>query len=438
MKWKILNILGILIGIAIGAGLFYQLISTRPVTKKKKPPDFRPMAEVKTVNARSYNAVIYGYGTVRSSEQLDVLSEIPGMIVEMGTNASEGNLVKKDELLFRIDDSSIAAEIEQLTAQISAINAQLREIKVQRESDLRLLEIEKRVFELAKKDHERLLKILKNKSISEQQVHAAETRRNERLLALERRRATIDLSEQKLAVLKANRQAASATLKAKKIQLSKTVIRAPYRCRIENVRVRLYQVIQSNTQLAGIYPVDSPTEVTIPIETRHMAALYDFDELDRNVPPWEQIKLKVDIFWKALGQEHRIAGHLNRIGAQLDQTTRSIKAIIQMPGPSERMRRKIGRGLLPGTFVKVAIHGKRYQNVLVIPEKAMNTDNSLYLVKNGKLKKIDVEPIVILGRDVILPVTSALPSGSKVVLNDMPGAFEGSPVRLWEKKTGKS
>ena len=438
MRWKIMNILGILIGIAIGAGLFYQLISTRPVTKKKKPPDFRPMAEVKTVKARSYNAVIYGYGTVRSSEQLGVLSEIPGMIVEMGPNASEGNLVKKDALLFRIDDSSIAAEIEQLTAQISAINAQLREIKVQRESDLRLLEIEKRVFELAKKDHERLLKILKNKSISEQQVHAAETRRNERLLALERRRATIDLSEQKLAVLKANRQAASATLKAKKIQLSKTTIRAPYRCRIENVRVRLYQVIQSNTLLAGIYPVDSPTEVAIPIETRHMTALYNFDKLDRGIPPWEQVKVKVDIFWKALGREYKITGHLNRIGAQLDQATRSIMAIIEMPGPAERMRRKIGRGLLPGTFVKVAIHGKRYQNVLVIPEKAMNTDNSLYLVKDGKLKKVGAEPIVVLGRDVILPVTSALPSGSKVVLNDMPGAFEGSPVRLWEKKADKS
>jgi multidrug efflux pump subunit AcrA (membrane-fusion protein) len=438
MKWKILNILGILIGIAIGAGLFYQLISTRPVTKKKKPPDFRPMAEVKTVKARSYNAVIYGYGTVRPSEQLDVLSELPGMIVEMGPNTSEGNLVKKNDLLFRIDDSSIAAEIEQLTAQISAINAQVTEIKVQREGDLRLLEIEKRVLELAKKDHERLLNIFKNKSVSEQQVQASETRRNERLLAYERRRASIDLSNQKRAVLKANRQAASATLKAKKIQLSKTIIRAPYRCRIENVRVRLHQVIQSNTLLASIYPVDSPTEVAIPIETHHMPALYDFDKLERGIPPWEQVKVKVEIFWKALGQEYQMTGHLNRIGAQLDQTTRSIKAIIQMPGPSERMKKKIGRGLLPGTFVKVAIHGKRYQNVLVIPEKAMNTDNSLFLVKEGKLKKVGVEPIVVLGRDVILPVTSAMPSGSKVVLNDMPGAIEGSPVRLWEKKAGKS
>ena len=164
MRWKIMNILGILIGIAIGAGLFYQLISTRPVTKKKKPPDFRPMAEVKTVKARSYNAVIYGYGTVRSSEQLGVLSEIPGMIVEMGPNASEGNLVKKDALLFRIDDSSIVAEIEQLRAQITAIDAQLTEVKVQQESDTRLLEIEKKVFELAKKDHERLLEIFKKKT----------------------------------------------------------------------------------------------------------------------------------------------------------------------------------------------------------------------------------------------------------------------------------
>ena len=438
MRRKILNILGVLIGIAIGVGLFYQLVSTRPVTKKKKPPDFRPMAEVKTVKARSYDAVIYGYGTVRSSEQVDVLSEVPGMIVEMGPNASEGNHVKKNGLLFRIDDSSIAAEIEQLTAQISAIDAQLEEMKIQRKSDLRLLEIEKRVLDLAKEDHERLLNIFMNKSVSEQQVQAAETRRNERLLAYERRQATIELSDQKLAVLKANRQAASATLKAKKIRLSKTIIRAPYRCRIEKLRVRLHQVIQSNTLLASIYPIDSPSEVAIAIETRHMPALYDFDKLNRGIPPWKQVTLKADIFWKALGREYTMTGHLHRIGAQLDQTTRSITAIIQMPGPSERMRKEMGRGLLPGTFVKVAIHGRRYQNVLVVPEKALNTDNSLYLVKNGTLTKVGAEPIVVLGRDVILPVSSTLPSGSKVVLNDMPGAFEGSSVRIWEKKADKS
>ena len=434
MRVKILNALGIFIGIAIGVGLFYQLISTRPIQKKKKPPDFRPTAEVKTVKAQSYDAMIRGYGTVRPSERLDVLSEIPGMVVEMGPDAVEGNLVEKDALLFRIDDSSIVAEIEQLRAQITAIDAQLTEVKVQQESDTRLLEIEKKVFELAKKDHERLLEIFKKKLVSEQQVQVAETRRNERLLAMEKRLANIALGNQKLAVLKANRQASLAMLKAKRIQRSKTIIRTPYRCRIENVKAKMHQVIQLNTLLASIYPVDSPIEAAIPIETRHMSALYDFDTLDRNIPPWEQVKLRADIFWTSLGQKQKITGFLSRIGAQLDETTRSITAIIEMPGPYERMRKNIGRGLLPGTFVRVVIHGRGYKNILVVPEKAMNTDNTLYLIKDGKLSKVDVEPIIVLGTDVILPVTPAMPSGSKVVLNDIPGAFEGSSVRPWEKE----
>ena len=438
MKRKLLNALGIFIGIAVGVGLFYQLISTRPVQKKKKPPDFRPTAEVKTVKAQSYDAMILGYGTVRPSERLDVLSEIAGMVVEMGPDAVEGNLVEKDALLFRIDDSSIVAEIEQLRAQITAIDAQLTEVKVQQESDTRLLEIEKKVFELAKKDHERLLEIFKKKLVSEQQVQVAETRRNERLLAMEKRLANIALGNQKLAVLKANRQASLAMLKAKRIQRSKTIIRAPYRCRIENVRAKTYQVIQPNTLLASIYPVDSPIEAAIPIETRHMSALYDFDTLDRNIPPWKQVKLRADIFWTSLGQKQKITGHLSRIGAQLDETTRSITAIIEMPGPYERMRRNMGRGLLPGTFVRVVIHGRGYKNILVVPEKAMNTDNTLYLIKDGKLSKVDVEPIIVLGTDVILPVTPAMPSGSKVVLNDIPGAFEGSSIRLWEKEADTS
>jgi RND family efflux transporter MFP subunit len=434
MRVKILNALGILIGIAVGVGLFYQLISTRPVQKKKKPPDLRPTAEVKTVKAQSYDAVIHGYGTVRPSERLDVLSEIPGMVMEIGPDASEGSLVEKGELLFRIDDSSIVAEIEQLRAQIASIDAQIAEVKIQQENDIRLLEIEKQVFELANKDHERLINIYKKRLISEQQVQTAETRKDERLLAVEKRRATIDQADQKLAALKANRQAARATLKAKRIQLSKTIIRAPYRCRIENVEARMYQVIQPNTLLASIYPVGFPIEAAIPIETRYMPALFDFDKLERNIPPWEQVKLRADVHWMSLGQEQKIMGHLSRIGAQLDETTRSITAIIEMPGPYERMRGDMGRGLLPGTFVRVAIHGRHYENVLVVPAKAMNTDNSLYLVKDGTLRKVAVEPIVVLGSDVILPVTPTMPSGSKVVLNDISGAFEGSPVRIWEEE----
>lgn len=434
MRGKILNALGIIIGIAVGAGLFYYLISTPPVQEKKRPPELLPTAEVTTLKAQSYDAVIHGYGTVRPSERLDVLSEAPGMIVEIGPNAAEGNLVEKGALLFRIDDSSIVAEIEQLTAQIASIDAQHAEVKVQQENDIRLLEIEKQVFEVAKKDLERLINIYEKKLVSEQQVQAAETRSNERLLAVEKRRAAIAQADQKLAALKANRQAASAMLKAKKIQLSKTVIRAPYRCRIETISVGTYQVIQAHTVLAGIYPVDSPIEAAIPIETRHISALYDYDKLDRNSPPWDQVKLKADIHWSALGEEQTITGHLSRIGAQLEETTRSVTAIIEMPGPYEKKRDNTGRGLLSGTFVRVAIHGRRYENILVVPVKAMSTDNSLYLVKDGKLHSVVVEPIVVLGTDAILPVTPAMPSGSKVVLNDIPGAFEGSPVRVWEKK----
>ena len=43
--------------------------------------------------------------------------------------------------------------------ELSSIDAQRAEVKVQQENDVRLLEIEKPVFEVAKKDHERLINI---------------------------------------------------------------------------------------------------------------------------------------------------------------------------------------------------------------------------------------------------------------------------------------
>lgn len=434
MKGKALNALGLLLGIAVGVGLLYMLISTRPESKKGKPPDSRPLAEVKSVFPQTYAAIVEGYGTVSPSETLTVVSEVGGMLIQQGEDVAEGGLLEKGSLLFRIDSSSIVAEIEQLEAQIAAIDAQIAEIGVQSESDRKLLEIEKEVFEVAKRDYERSLSLFKKKLISEQAVQANEARKNEQLLSLEKRRSAISANIHKEAVLKANRQAAVATLKAKKVLLTKTVLRTPYKCRVVDVHARLYQAVPPGAALATIYPVDSPTEVSVPVESRHLAALFDFDTLKRGQPPWKQIKLKADIYWESFGEEQKLSGYLSRIGAQRDPNVRTVNVIIELPGPMERAMQEGPRGLLPGTFVRVAIHGRRYENVMVIPERALVTAHSIFVVKDGALKEVTIQPLLVLNNDVILPVTPSLPSGSKVVLTELAGAFEGIPVRILEGK----
>jgi len=434
MKGKFLNAVGLLLGIAVGVALLYFFIATRPEAKRRRPPDSRPLAEVKTVVPQSYAAVVEGYGTVRPSATLNVVSEVGGMIIQQGKDAAEGSLLEKDSLLFRIDSSSIVAEIEQLEAQIAAIDAQISEIGVQSESDQKLLEIEKRVFEVAKRDYERSLSLFKKKLISEQAVQANEARKNERLLSLEKRRSALSINVHKVAALKANRQGAVATRKAKRVLLAKTILRTPYRCRVVKMDARLYQAVQPGLVLATIYPVDSPTEVSVPIESRHLSALFDFDMLERGRPPWKQVKLKADVFWKSFGKERKLSGYLSRMGAQRDPNVRTVSVIIELPGPGERAMTKGPRGLLSGTFVKVAIHGRRYENVIVIPEKALVGDHSIFVVKEGALKEVEIQPLLVLKNEVILPVTPSLSSGSQVVLTKIAGAFEGIPVRIMERK----
>jgi hypothetical protein len=434
MKGKFLNVLGLLLGIAAGVGLLFMLVSTRPESKKRRPPDLRPIAEVKTVIPQTYEAIVEGYGTVRPSETLNVVSEAGGMIIEQGEDVAEGSLLERDSLLFRIDSSSIVAEIEQLEAQIAAIDAQIAEIGVQSESDRKLLEIEEKVFEVAQRDYERSLSLFKKKLISEQAFQANEARKNEQLLALEKRRSALSANVHKVAVLKANRRAAIAARKAKKVVLTKTVLRAPYKCRVVSVHARLYQAVQPGAVLATIYPVDAPTEVSLPVESRHLSAFFDFDNLERGRPPWKQVKLKADVFWQHFGEEQNLSGYLSRIGAQRDPNVRTITVIIELPGPMERAQRKGPRGLLPGTFVKVAIHGRGYENVMVIPERALVTDHSVFVVEEGALKEVKIQPLLVLDHDVIVPVTQSLPAGSKVVLTEVAGAFEGMQVRIIEEK----
>ena len=87
MKGKLLNALGLLVGIAVGVGLLYVLISTSREPKRRRPPDLRPLAEVITVSEQKYKAIIEGFGTIRPSGTLKVVSEVGGMIIEQVTVA---------------------------------------------------------------------------------------------------------------------------------------------------------------------------------------------------------------------------------------------------------------------------------------------------------------------------------------------------------------
>jgi multidrug efflux pump subunit AcrA (membrane-fusion protein) len=180
-----------------------------------------------------------------------------------------------------------------------------------------------------------------------------------------------------------------------------------------------------------LYPVSAGTEVSVPLESRHLVALFDTRRLKRGTPPWAQVRLEATVRWKHFGRSYELKGHLARLGARIDPATRTLTATIELPGPETRAEKHGVRGLLPGTFVQVAIRGRTFRDVLVLPAQVFESRNSLRIVREGRFHTVSIDPIVTLGGDVIVRADGALPPGSKVVVTEVPGAIDGAPVRIF-------
>ena len=351
----------------------------------------------------------------------------------MGEDVAEGSLVEADSLLFRVDDTALRAESERLEAQVCILDAQMAEMRVQNDADSRFLAIEESVLTLAEKEYERALELTEDGQISQSELEAAQMPVKEHQFVVEKRRAALSSFEKRLSVTEAAKRAAQASLKSQNILLMKTSVRAPYRCRILDLSLQLHQVVQPGTVVMSVFPLGAPTEIAVPVESRHLPALFDLQRVERGTPPWAQVRLEAEVIWVHFGRSYKITGHLARFGAQVDPNTRTLTALIELPASEERAKRDGPRGLLPGTFVQVRIRGRQFENVLVLSEKALESRNAVNVVLDGKLHRVEIEPLLILDGDVVLPADGALPAGSKVITTEIPGAFEGTPVRIIEE-----
>jgi len=332
LKRKLFHALGLLLGAGAGAVFIIILVATRPKPVRKPVPDLRPLVEVMTVSPRSFEAVVSGFGTVRPSETLPIVVEVGGEVLEMGEGVAEGALVEKDSLLFRVDDTSLRAEIERLEAQVSSLDAQMLEMQAQNKADSRLLAIEESVLKLAEKNYARLLALMHDGHISESELQEAEIPVKERQLVVEKRRAALSSFEKRLSVIEAAKRATKASVKSQNILLMKTSVRAPYRCRILDLSLQLHQVVQPGATVMSVFPLGAPTEVSVPIESRLLPALFDLERVERGTPPWAQVRLEAEVTWVHFGRSHKITGHLARLGAQVDPNTRTLTAVVELAG----------------------------------------------------------------------------------------------------------
>jgi len=163
-----------------GVGAFYGLAALRKPPPMTETPEAKLRVEVRRVQPEEIPVTISGFGSVRSLDTVVVTPQVAGMVVEIHPNLEQGDVIQKDEMLFRIE----ARDYEIAKAQAATKGAQMRAaialLKKQYENDQSRVDTLKRIRDLGEIEFGRDKELFEKHQVgTEAMLHMSEVNFNQ-------------------------------------------------------------------------------------------------------------------------------------------------------------------------------------------------------------------------------------------------------------------
>ena len=335
--------------------------------------------DVLVVHPENVPVEMLSFGSVEPQRELDISSEVNGLVVYKSENLVKGGTVSKGEVLWEVDQTNYNALLEQAKGNLE--RAQLE------------LEIEKGRQQVAKQDWEMISEEVKEEFLDSN-------------LALR----VPHLKEKEAAVLSAKSQLSKA-LK----DLERTKVYSPFNAVVVSENIEEGKFLTVQQPVAKLVASDAfNIETSIPLD------YLNWLDLDKN----NTVMVRQNIGIKKIEME----GKILRLLSDLDSRGRMARLLIAIDDPLRVQQGSDNKfPFLLGTFVEIEIIGNEVENVYQIPRTALRENNIVWTVaENDSLKFNKVDPVYKTEESVY--IKSGLSNGEKVVLTTIPTAFEGMPV----------
>jgi membrane fusion protein (multidrug efflux system) len=354
---------------AVVCALSFTVSRGIAVAQNAAPP---PAVSVTPVVSRQVTETGDYIGRVTAIDKVDIVARVPGFIEER--TFTEGQLVKKGDLLFRIEQATYKAAVEQARATLA--RAKATEVN-------------------ARLQLERGTELLRNNNIPQ---------------------ATVDQRAADEAAAQAGVMEAQAQREQAEINLGYTEIRSPIDGRIGLATFTVGNLVQpSSGRLATIVSQD-PIYVIFQVSER------DVLEYRRRVAE-SASNTHVTIHIKLPdGSSYPHPGLSNFLDVQVDATTDTVAVRAQVPNPD---------GLLSaGGVVGVTVERGAPRSALTIPQSAVLLDQAgRYVLLVDAEKKVEQRRVTIgveQGRNVV--VSDGLKAGELVIVEGIQKVRPGQVV----------
>lgn len=369
--------------ILVGATLItYGLISTKPETPKKDAPAREPLVEVEPARPFAGEFILLAQGTVAPRTETVLVSEVNGAVIDVAADFNAGGFFRQGDVLLRIDPKDYQAALKRAEAQVANREA--------------LLAQEKARADQARKDWENLRRPGTPSDLVLRIPYVAEA--------------------------EANLRAAQADLQQARIDLERTVLRAPYDGLLREKRVDRGQYVATGTAVAMLYSIDR-AEVRLPL-TEHDVAFLDLPS-----PGTEHDGTALTLRANVAGQRVQWPARLVRSENVIDERSRVVYAVAAVDDPYGVLGRREGAVLPFGTFVEAEIPATIGHQVVGVPRHAIRGSSQLMMVDGDN--RLRLREVGIVRSDAQHAfIDGGVEPGERVIVSTLEAPVDGMAVRV--------
>ena len=273
-------------------------VVVNPVVEKVWP------VATKVLQVTSLRPQIKEYGTIIAGSQADLRPLVSGRVIEVGQMYFEGSIVKKGQLLARIDPFDYEIKMEDSKAALAEVLARIAETVGEIKYETKLIKINGAQLAIRKRDLERRRKLAKRGSTSRKSLDDAEIAYNDAVKSFAIRQQVALRLNNRLNQQKASEVRARSVLKLAVRNIEETTIKAPFDGFLANANVSAGQRISTNDRLARLIETKR-LEVKFRLSEREFSSLLEFDRNSNNDNPQnpELIGKTIKVIWKIGMQE---------------------------------------------------------------------------------------------------------------------------------------
>ncbi len=373
----LLMVICTIILLALGFYANKKLMATKPEAKKAEVEAWTPSVRVVETKLMSYTPEIGSEGMVTASTKTMLISEVTGGLVYISPDLKKGNVILEGEILIKIDDADYQTQLT--TAKSTLADAELM--------------------------------------LAQEEARATQAEREWKKLGRGGSASDLVLRKPQIKSAKARIESAEATIIKIERDVSKTVIRAPYTCMVNEKFIDSGAFVSNLSRIVEVSSIDKH-KVRLPID------LNELGFLDDNSGIGSEILLESNIG----GKSYLWKGTAVRFEGGVDSNTFSRIMVVIVERDESKQK---GFELPPvGLFLKGKLAGKPMGEVFAIPREALREGDTLWcLNEDMTLNIVDVN-IVRTERDVVMVDAKSLSDGAHIIISPIAIPVDGMNLKL--------